>query len=420
MCNGLGTPLQYNEAISKRRRDSMRKFLQGIGALVLAVGLGALVGVPQPQQPPIKLGSTLALTGLVSSIGVPMAQGSQAYFNYINDTGGIFGRKIEFIVRDDQYIPSNTVAATRQLVEQDNVFAIVHPLGTAHGLAVMDYLVRQGVPVIAPGSGASVWSKPLKKNYFAVQPTYTNEGRILADFVVDTLSQGKRVRVATFYQNDDFGREGEGAFVGRLLQRGFDPPVVRVAYDPTQASFSAEALKLQEAKPDVVLVYAITLPAARLLKEAQKIDFRPQWVMTYILADPIMFTLAGQDAMEGVFLGAWTADPFGKEPEDVVLYQQNMRKYHGDRALIGGYSLVTYADAVLVVEALKKTIERDKDLTREGFIKTLEDFDNWRTGLIAAPITFSRTDHQGVEEMYIVKATKGAFQAVTGLLSPPP
>jgi len=349
-----------------------------------------------------------------------MAQGSQAYFNYINDTGGIFGRKIEFIVRDDQYLPSNTVAATRQLVEQDNVFAIVHPLGTAHGLAVMNYLIQQGVPVIAPGSGASDWSKPLKKNYFAVQPTYTNEGRILADFVVDTLSKNKRVRVATFYQNDSFGREGEGAFVGRLLQRGFDPPVVRVAYEPTQASFSAEALKLQEAKPDVVLVYAITLPAAGLLTQAQNLGFRPQWVMTYILADPIMFTLAGQDAMEGAFLGAWTADPFGKEPEDVVLYQQNMRTYHGNRALIGGFSLVTYADAVLVVEALKKTIERDKDLTREGFIKTLEDFDNWRTGLLASPITYSRTDHQGAEEMYIVKATNGTFQAVTGLLSPPP
>lgn len=356
--------------------------------------------VPGVTADTIRLGMICALSGPVSTIGKPLARGIEAYFKWINDQGGIHGRKIQFIVDDDQYNPANTVAAAKKLVEQDEVFAIVRPLGTATTAAILDYTIEKGVPVVGVASGSSLWSKPFKKTVFGIQPTYELEGRLMAKYAVEEL---KAQRIAVFYQNDAFGKEGADSFVAALKARGIEP-VAMVPYEVTEQNFSAHALKLQQANPDLVFVYAIQVPAASLLKEAQKLGFRPKWLMTYVLADPILLALAGE-AAEGAYAGAWLVDP--ENAPEAAKYREVLTKYFPDEKP-GGYSISSYAVAEIVVEALKRA---GPDLTREKFIAALESLKNFTTGL-TPPFSYSETEHQGIKQIAIVQVQKGKWVPV--------
>ncbi len=358
--------------------------------------------VPGVTADTIRLGMICALSGPVSTIGKPLARGMEAYFRWVNDQGGIHGRKIQLIIEDDQYNPANTIAAAKKLVEQDEVFAIVRPLGTATTAAILEYTIEKGVPVVGVASGSSLWSKPFKKTVFGIQPTYELEGRLMAKYAVEEL---KVKRVAVFYQNDAFGKEGAESFVAALRARGIEP-VAMVPYETAERDFSAHALKLQQANPDLVFVYAIQVPAASLLKEAQKIGFRPKWLMTYVLADPILLALAG-DAAEGVYAGAWLVDP-ANAPE-AAKYREVLAKYFPDENP-GGYSISSYAVAEIIVEALKRA---GPDLTREKFIAALESLKDFTTGL-TPPFSYSETEHQGIKQIAVVQVQKGQWAPVTG------
>lgn len=349
----------------------------------------------------IVLGMTAAQTGPVATIGVPLAHGLQAYFDYVNAQGGVNGRRIKLIVEDDQYTPANTVAAVKKLVEQDNIFALVRPLGTAQTAAILDYAAEKGLPVVGVASGSSLWSTPFKKNVFGIQPTYALEGKLMAQYALDTL---KAQRIAVFHQDDAFGKEGANAFIEALKARGVEPVAV-VPYSPTETDFSSHALKLQEAKPDLVFVYAIVVPASSLLKEAEKNGFKPKWLMTYVLADPILPYLAGT-AAEGVLAGAWIVDPL-RAPE-AQTYRDALKKSFPDE-IPGGYSLSSWVVGEIVVEALKAA---GRNPTRERFIAALENMKDFTTGL-TPPFSYSDGDHQGIKQLAVVEQHGGNWTPVT-------
>lgn len=349
----------------------------------------------------ILFGMTAAQTGPVATIGAPLAHGLQAYFNYINAQGGVNGRQIKLIVEDDQYTPANTVAAVKKLVESDHIFALVRPLGTAQTAAVLDYTQEKGVPVVGIASGSSLWSTPFKKTVFGIQPTYALEGKLMAQYALDTL---KARNIAVFYQDDAFGKEGANAFMEALQARGVTPVAV-VPYTPGETDFSSHALKLQEAKPDLVFVYAIVVPASSLLKEAEKNGFKPKWLMTYVLADPILPALAGS-AAEGVLAGAWLVDPL--RANEAQTYRDALKQFFPEE-LPGGYSLSSWAVGEVIVEALKRA---GRNPTRQSFIAALESLQNFTTGL-TPPFSYSDSDHQGIKQLAIVEQHGGNWTPVS-------
>ncbi|MFQ5401474.1 MAG: ABC transporter substrate-binding protein [Anaerolineae bacterium] len=357
--------------------------------------------VPGVTDDSIVLGMTNAESGPVSAIGIPLSRGLVAYFNWINEQGGVHGRQIQFLVEDDQYNPSNTVAVTRKLVEEDGVFAIVRPLGTGPGASVIDYLVENEVPVVGIASGSSLWSDPHKPTYFGIQPTYALEGRLMAQYALDVLGAE---RIGVFFQNDAFGKEGADSFVAALAERGVEP-VVNVPYEATETDFSSHALALQEADPDLVFVYAIVVPASSLLTEAQKNGFEPTWLMTYVLADPILPFLAGE-AAEGAQAGAWIVDPLNA-PE-AQQYRDVLAQEYPEE-IPGGYSLSSWAVGEIIVEALNRA---GPDLTREEFVAALESLQDFSTGLTPA-FSYSADDHQGIKQMAIVELQGGVWIPVT-------
>lgn len=360
----------------------------------------AVEKVPGVTGDAILLGMTNAMSGPVSTIGISLARGLEAYFNWVNEQGGVHGRQIKLLIEDDQYQPANTVAAAKKLVEQEGVFAIVRPLGTPTTAAILDYTIEKGVPVVGIASGSSLWSQPFKKTVFGIQPTYSLEGRLMARYAVDELGAE---RIAVFFQNDAYGKEGADNFVAALKERGIEP-VAMVPYEATEQDFSAHALKLQQADPDLVFVYAIVVPASSLLKEAQKIGFEPTWLMTYVLADPILLALAAESA-EGVYAGAWLVDPLNA-PE-AEQYRQVLKQSFPDE-VPGGYSISSYAVGEMIVEALKRA---GPDLTREKFIQALESLQDFTTGLTPA-FSYNAGDHQGIKQIAIVQVQNGQWVTV--------
>ncbi|HWQ22193.1 MAG TPA: stalk domain-containing protein, partial [Clostridia bacterium] len=162
---------------------------------------GSVPGITGNQ---ILIGSFSVQTGPYAVVGIPFSHGMQAYFNMVNEAGGVYGRKINLKVADDGFNPANTVTIVKKFVTEDKVFAVVGGLGTPGVLAVMDYLNEQKVPFVYQASGVSKIAIPAKNYVFAVQPNYINEGQIFAKYVA---SLGLK-NIAVLYSNDDTGNEG--------------------------------------------------------------------------------------------------------------------------------------------------------------------------------------------------------------------
>src|SRR5688572_22038948 len=182
--------------------------------LVAAVALGLEAKAePGVSRDKIKLGSYLPLQSGLAAGATQMREGTEAYFKYVNDNGGVHGRKIEWIVENDSYNPQQTVAVVKKLVDRDEVFAIVSTLGTVTNLAVLPFLKQRGVPVINPAGGHLDLNKPKDKNVFGILPLSSEIGESMADFAVTKLGAK---RVAIFFQNDQFGKDQRDGAVEAL------------------------------------------------------------------------------------------------------------------------------------------------------------------------------------------------------------
>src|SRR5438270_7051571 len=198
-------------------------------AAALAAGaLAASFDTPGVSSDTIVLGGTAPLTGEASA-AAGVAKGADAYFAYVNAHGGVNGRKIEYKYLDDAYDPAKTVQAVRELVQQDNVFAIFNTLGTNGNLAVRDFLNQLKVPQLFVASGAATFGADYKKYPYTIGyiPSYVVEGRVLGRYVVKTKPKAK---VAVLYQDDAYGRDlllglrgGLGAKAKKLVAVGYDP-----------------------------------------------------------------------------------------------------------------------------------------------------------------------------------------------------
>jgi ABC-type branched-subunit amino acid transport system substrate-binding protein len=353
----------------------------------------------------IKLGTFCDLSGPNASLGMAALHGYTTYYEYTNHWGGIHGREIELIVEDDGFNPARTKLAIDKLIMEDEVFAIVNPLGTITNLAVMDYLVEREIPVISPHSGLSIWSTPLKRNYFALQPSYRVEGRILAQYALDELQSE---RIAVFHVADQFGQEGSTAFIEELRANGVEPVAV-FSHKSGQADPEKWVEQLTAHKPALVLLYTYPKPAADLLLAAHERGFHPEWLSNYTLSGPDIFRFASKEASHGLRATSYPSGPRYNRAER--LYSNLMLRNYADETP-GTHSRIGYAAAQLVVEGLKRT---GVNLTREGFISAMESIKDWSGGLLP-PISYSENDHRGLTTLTIMRALHGRWIVDKGLL----
>ncbi len=373
--------------------------------LILVLGVVGLLAEDGVYPDKVVIGSFQALSGPYAVIGQGMTKGMKAYFNWINEQGGIYGRKIKLIVADDQLNPSKTVVEVKRLVEEDKVFAIVGGLGTYGCLAVMDYLNSKGIPFVYQGSGSSKLSHPPKKYVFPVQPDYLLEGQLIAKFLME--KQGIK-DVAVIYMNNDVGKEGLTGIKKRLT------PTLEIPYNPLETDYSSLALKVMDKNPRAVVIYGFITDTLRWIKTLKDYGYDGLIVTIYPNADPAFVKLGGK-YVEGVIVTGWVPIPSKDNPEYTKDYQKFVEIYQKTypNEIPSSYAVAGFIAAEVFTEALRRA---GKDLTREGLVKALESFNHWN-GIMAKDITYGPNRRRGKSSMYFIKIENGLFAPITGLLS---
>lgn len=361
------------------------------GALVVGCGGAAKKTIAGVTDNSIKIGAFMALSGPVAAVGVPVKKGLDAYIQYINDQGGVNGRKIEMMIEDDQFNPANALAAVKKLVEQDKVFAIAPSLGTPGVLATLDYLTEKNIPFVYPMTGASQPGYPLRKNTFVVQPNYLGEGKILTQYAAEKLNAKK---IAVFWQNSDIGKQGLEGVKSQLAKANVQL-VYEGAHDVKDVDFSTHILKAKEAGADTVILYTVVGQCAGILKEAQKQGLKANFMTSYVNSDLNLVKLAG-NAAEGLIVAGWV-NVTDLEDANYKKFIEIYQKYNKTTETPSGFATAGFIAGEVLVEGLKRA---GKDLTREGLINALETFKDYN-GILVKSITYTAESHTGVDSLIL-------------------
>ncbi|MGH9323245.1 MAG: ABC transporter substrate-binding protein, partial [Vicinamibacteria bacterium] len=377
-----------------------------LAALALAACGGTDVGVTGDE---ILIGTWAPLTGPASNLST-IAHGMEAYFRYVNEEeGGVHGRKLRLIVKDDAYDPSKTPAIARELVDGERVFAILGGNGTANCLAVKDYMALKLIPWVNPGSGARVWTSPVNAYVFSTLPSYVTEGRILAKYAAENLPAQK---YGLLYQNDAFGREGQEGLRLGLRNTGKEIALAQT-FEVGETDLSGAAQRFKDEGVDLVFVWTIVEGAAALVKAMDAIEgYRPQIVASQILSDPVMFDLAG-GGWEGAIVAASVPEPNSDEP-GATRARQVIQKY-GQEMQFGTYALWGLSRAEVLVEGLRRA---GPELTRLKLIQSLESIQDWNDNFLGHPISFDAENHQGLNAVHLSKAEGGNLVHLSDWMEP--
>jgi branched-chain amino acid transport system substrate-binding protein len=271
-----------------------------VAGIAVTAAFGAHRADPGVSATTITIGGTFPLTGPASLYKtIPAAE--KAYFDYVNDHGGVNGRKIDFHILDDSYSPAKTVPLTQQLVEQDKVFAVFGSLGTAPNLSTWSYLNSRKVPQVLIATGDSYWGFSYKKYPWTIgyQPDYPGEGKLYGRYIVQNMPSAK---IGVLYQNDAYGKNYfAGLRVGLGAKKG--NIVSAQSYDATSTSVAQQVLALKAAGANVFVVFALPTQTIGALVTATKVGWTPDATfINNVSANPVFLKIAASNgaAVNGV------------------------------------------------------------------------------------------------------------------------
>ena len=386
------------------------------GALVLAtVASGA--GAPGVTSSEVLIGGTTPLSGAASAYQ-SVARGAAAYFRYVNAHGGVNKRKIRYIYKNDAYDPSKTVELTRELVQQDKVFAIFNSLGTEQNLATRSYLNALKVPQLFVASGATTFGKAYKQYPWTIgyQPNYRAEGTIYGRYVAKTTP---KARIGVLYQNDDYGKDLlAGLRNGLAKKAGLIKS--RQSYDVTDSDVQSQIAKLKSARVNTLMVFATPLFAIQSYVYAHKFGWRPKVYVNAVSSAANIMGIAsagaGKKQTEGsisiVFLKDPTDAHWKKDP-GVKLYRSIMKRYKGGNPN-DVYAVYGMSAAHTFVAALKKA---GRNVTRQGIMKAATSL-NVKNDPFLLPGMAVRTtakDHFPLDQAKLQRYHNGHWASFGGL-----
>jgi branched-chain amino acid transport system substrate-binding protein len=391
---------------------------------LLAAAAVALLAVPvagarQTDTPgvtatQIVLGATGPLTGSESQYE-PVLSGAQAYFSYVNDHGGVLGRKIVYKVEDDQYDPAQTVALTQKLVEQENVFAIFNSVGTEHALAVRQYLNQLKVPQLFVGSGAATIASQHKQYPWTMGllPSNLGEGAIYGRQIVATKPKAK---IGVLYENDEYGQE---LLAG--LKRGLGSHANQIvsteSYALLDTSVDSQVQSLKASGADTFIIFALPKQAIQAFVVAAKLGWTPTEYVTSVSIDPAVMSIVHLNAGPTAGVGA-TSTAFLRDPTNPIqarspgdkLYRQIMKKYLPNedwKAVAHIYGMMA---AYAMVDALKHA---GKNPTRASLLKAATHLNEVNPFLLPGlSLVTSPTNYLPLGKTYLVRYLHGYWNVL--------
>ncbi len=393
---------------TRRRRLAVLAGLAATTVLLSACGGTRPEGgssSPGVTDDSVKIGGHFPLTGVAAPGYNEIPTGAKAYFDFVNAAGGVNGRKIDYLVRDDGYDPTKTSKVTNELVLKDKIFAMVGGLGTPTHGAVVDFLNDEGVPDLFVSSGSLQWGEDPKKLpwTFGWQTDYESEGKVIGQYIKENMPDAK---VGLFLQDDDLGADGE-----KGLRRYIDTQVVETQrYTSGNTDVGPQISALQSAKADLVVGFNTPSYTALTQLSSLKLGYKPQWFYTNVGSDATLVgsllsrfsegqVKGGAGSLDGVLTTKYL-DTVDDNGSDWIKLWAKVWKQEGDSKPLTNYRVYGMAQAYTFVQALEAA---GKDLTRQGIVDALEKEGDSFAGPLLAPFAYSKDSHMGTTGMRVAR-----------------
>lgn len=363
----------------------------------------------------IKLGLILVKTGPVATLGLPDGYGMVDYMNYLNEQGGVHGRKIDVIWEDDEFQAPKSVAALQKLIHRDQVLTVITTGGSQQTIANMN-AIKEYKLVNVPNALMKEFYEPYNPYIFAMGALYETQYECIVDYIFNDLKE-KNPRIGVVYEKKEYGKIGLEATRERAKAYGVDLAAELVL--PTGAvDASSQILTLQQQNLDYVVSCSLLPSVITFLKTAEKYSYKPKAIFGFNWATDDMIVKACGPAAEnyiGVnFVGGWSDDTPGCK-----LVREIAAKYGRDEKSLGLTSLYIHGigASYLFGEAFKRA---GKNLNADTLKAAFETFRNFDSGGIFPPLTYTNTSHEPPEMVKFFKADvpNKRLRAISGFRGP--
>jgi branched-chain amino acid transport system substrate-binding protein len=381
-----------------------RHLSAAVVAAALFISGSGFAADPGVSSDKIVFGQAAPLEGPAAALGVGMREGLLAAFAEANAKGGIKGRKLELVSRDDGYEPNKSIDASKQLLNDDKVFALVGPVGTPTSLAVVPIAAEAGVPFIGPFTGVEALRNPYKPNVVNVRASYFQETEEWIERLTKDL---KFERISILYQDDSFGLAGL-AGVKKAMEKRNMTLASEGTFERNTTAVRSALLEIRKGNPQAIVMVGPYKPSAEFIKLAKQLKMDVVFVnISFVGADALAKELG--DAGDGVIVSQVVPFPQDTGIPLVASYHQAL-KAAVPNATPGFVSLEGYMVGRLVVQALEKL---DGEPSRKALLAALS---NGTYDLGGVKLTFGANDSQGSDTVFLTVIQKGGtFKAVKSL-----
>jgi branched-chain amino acid transport system substrate-binding protein len=357
----------------------------------------------------ILFGQAAVLEGPASALGQGMKVGIQAAFDEINQKGGINGRKLKLISIDDGYEPDKSIVATKKLIEDSKVFALVGPVGTPTAAATQPIATEAKVPYIGAFTGAGFLRNPKLENVINIRASYDAETEAWVRHLTEDLNIKK---IAIFYQDDAFGRAGLSGFKKAMDKRGMSI-VAEGTYERNTIAVKTALLNIKREEPEAVVMVGAYKPSAEFIKLAHKVEFNPVFVNISFVGASALAKELGPDG-NGVIVSQVVPFPWEKSLKVVADYQAAIKAADA-KAEPEFVSLEGYLVGRLVGAGLEKAGAAP---TRQSFLKAIKETGKFDLGGLT--MTFGPQDNEGLDQVFMTTVqADGTFKATEKFARPP-
>ena len=338
----------------------------------------------------ILFGQSAAFTGPASELGVGMRTGILLAFKEANEAGGVHGRMLELAFRDDAYEPEAAIANTSALIQEDMVFALVGAVGTPTSRSAVPVAAAEGVPYVAPFTGAEFLRSPSYGHILNVRASYYQE---TAEMVNRLLTDLGITRIAVMYQDDSFGRAGYQGVRIALSDLGMEPVAIGI-YPRNTKAIKTALLDLRQGEPEAVIMIGAYEPVAHLVSWARHTGFNPEFMTVSFVGSNALARELGEQG-KGVYVTQVVPFPMDSSVPIVADYLNALRLHApGDEP--GFVSLEGYIAGRFVIEVVEGC---GSDITRSCFLKNLRNDQIMDLG--GFPLRFGENDSQGSNEVFL-------------------
>lgn len=349
--------------------------MKALACLRLAVGcIGASFAIGAWSADEIVIGQVAPLSGVLADTGKDMVLGAKIYFDSVNAQGGINGRKIRHVVKDDGYKVEETVRLTKEVIDKDGAVALIGFAGTGNIAELLNQriLEKANIALVAPYTGGEVLRTPFNPYIFHIRAGYADE----AEGIVNQLVMLNMKRIGVMYQDDAFGKAGLAGVEAALKKRNLEVAGTG-AYEKNTDNVADAVKAIAAANPQAVVMISVNKSTAAFTKEIRSVSTVAQLVNISVVNPKEIARQIGADNARGLGIAQVMPYPFTSAAAIAKEYQQAVKRFAPAGTELSYTSFEEFVGAKVLVEGLRRA---GANLTREKVIRALETLNAFDTG----------------------------------------